>query len=105
MTHTQTIKSLKLQPLGSRILVRRLEAENTARGGIILPDSAKKKQEQAEVIAIGTGKKDKEGNLIPLNVKVGNIVLMEKYTGQEVILNDEEFFIVRSDDIIAIIEK
>ncbi len=105
MTHTQTIKSLKLQPLGNRILVRRLEAENTARGGIILPDSAKKKQEQAEVIAIGTGKKDKEGNLIPLNVKVGNIVLMEKYTGQEVILNDEEFFIVRSDDIIAIIEK
>lgn len=105
MAQTQTMKSVSLQPLGNRVLLRRLEAETTARGGIILPDSAKKKQERAEVIAVGTGKKDKDGKVIPVNVQVGDIVLMEKYSGQEVTINDEEFFIVRSDDIIAIIEK
>src|SRR5829696_4830663 len=95
----------KLQPLGNRILVRRLEAEEKLKGGIFLPDTAKKKQEQAVVIATGTGKKDKNGNSIPIPVKVGDIILMEKYSGQEVTLNDEEFVIVRSDDIIAIVEK
>lgn len=94
-----------LRPLGNRILVRRLAAEETLKGGIILPESAKKKQEQAEVIAIGTGKKDKNGQLIPIPVKVGDIVLIEKYSGQEVTLNDEEFMIVRADDLIAMIEK
>lgn len=93
------------RPLGNRVLVRRLAAEETAKGGIIIPDTAKKKQEQAEVIAIGTGKKDKQGQLIPISVNVGDIVLMEKYTGQEVTLNDEEYVIVRADDLIAIIEK
>ncbi len=73
-----------LQPIGNRVLVKRLEAEETLKGGIILPDTAKKKQEQAKVIAIGTGKKDKQGNLIPFSVKVGDIILMEKYSGQEV---------------------
>lgn len=94
-----------LRPLGNRILVRRLDAEETLKGGIILPDSAKKKQEQAEVVAIGTGKKDKNGQLIPIPVKAGDVVLIEKYSGQEVNLNDEEFVIVRADDLIAIIEK
>lgn len=93
------------RPLGNRVLVRRLEPEETLKGGIILPDNAKKKQEQAEVVAIGTGKKDKNGQLIPIPVKNGDIVLIEKYSGQEVTLNDEEYIIVRSDDLIAIIEK
>jgi chaperonin GroES len=95
----------KLQPLGNRVLVRRLAAEEKLKGGIILPDTAKKKQEQAQVVAIGTGKKDKNGTLIPIPVKVGDTILMEKYSGQEVILNDEEFVILRADDIIAIVEK
>lgn len=99
--HTKT----KLQPLGNRILVRRLAAEEKLKGGIILPDTAKKKQEQAEVVAIGTGKIDKNGNTIAIPVKAGDIILMEKYSGQEVTLNDEEFVIVRADDIIAIVEK
>ncbi|MDR3624551.1 MAG: co-chaperone GroES [Chlamydiales bacterium] len=94
----------KLQPIGNRILVKRLEAEATLKGGIILPESAKKKQETAKVIAIGTGKQDKSGNLIPIPVKVGDIILMDKYSGQEVTLNDEELMILRSDDIIAIVE-
>lgn len=95
----------KLQPLGNRILVRRLEAEEKLKGGIILPDTAKKKQEQAEVIAVGSGKKDKNGNLIPMPVKVGDVVLMEKYSGQDVTLNDQDYVIVRADDLIAIVEK
>jgi chaperonin GroES len=97
--------SPKLKPLGNRVLVRRLETEEKLKGGIILPDTAKKKQEQAEVVAIGTGKKDKAGNLIPIPVKVGDIILMEKYTGQEVTLDDQEYTILRSDDIVAIVEK
>lgn len=111
MAATQTKEPKKktaqanLQPLGNRILVRRLEEQEKLKGGIILPDSAKKKQEQAEVIAVGNGKKDKSGALIPMPVKVGDIVLMEKYSGQEVNLNDEDYIIVRADDLIAIIEK
>lgn len=101
---TQKNSSL-LRPLGNRVLLRRLEAEETLKGGIILPDNAKKKQEHAEVVAIGTGKKDKNGVLIPIPVKVGDIVLIEKYSGQEVALNDEDYVIARADDLIAIIEK
>jgi len=93
------------RPLGNRVLLRRLAAEETLKGGIILPDNAKKKQEQAEVIAIGTGKQDTQGKLIPIPVKEGDIVLIEKYSGQEVTLNDEEYVIARADDLIAIIEK
>jgi chaperonin GroES len=95
---------VNFQPLGNRVLLRRLAAEE-AKGGIILPDNAKKKQEQAEVIAIGTGKNDKQGQLVPIPVKVGDIVLIEKYSGQEVTLCDEEYIIARADDLIAIIEK
>ena len=100
-TETQT----KFQPLGNRILLRRLDGEEKLRGGIFLPDSAKKKQEQAEVIAIGTGKNDKSGKLIPIPVKVGDIVLMDKYSGQEIKLDDQDFVIVKADDLIAVIEK
>lgn len=101
----RTAQAPKFHPLGHRVLVRRLEAKETLKGGILLPDSAKKKQEQAEVIAIGTGKMDKNGHLIPIPVKVGDIVLMEKYSGQEVTIDDEEFFIVRADDLIAVVQK
>lgn len=96
---------MKLLPLGNRVLVSRLEQEEKLKGGIVLPDSAKKKQEQAKVVAIGPGKKDKNGNLIPMPVKVNDIILMEKYSGQEVTISEEEFVIIKADDIIAIIEK
>jgi chaperonin GroES len=109
MTQTQqmskTSHAIKLKPLGNRVLVRRLAAEEKLKGGIILPDTAKKKQEQAEVVALGSGKKDKNDKLIPMPVKVGDVILMEKYSGQEVTLDDEEFVILRSDDIIAIVEQ
>lgn len=101
----KTQENPNLKPIGNRVLVKRLEAEETLKGGIILPDTAKKKQEQAKVIAIGTGKKDKQGNLIPFAVKVGDIILMEKYSGQEVTVGDQDYVIVRDDDLIAVIEN
>ena len=101
----QQKEKVQLRPLGNRVLAKRLAAEDTLKGGIILPDSAKKKQETAEVIAVGTGKKDKDGKIAPMPVKVGDVILMDKYASQEIQLNDEEYVIVRQDDIIAIVEK
>ena len=105
MTQTQNSKTPKFQPLGNRVLVRRLELEEKLKGGILLPDSAKKKQEQAEIIAVGTGKKDKEGKTIAMPVKIGDIVLMEKYSGQEVTIDDHEYVIVKADELIAVVQK
>jgi chaperonin GroES len=99
----QTVKRTALTPLGNRVLVKRLEQEQTLKGGIILPDTAKKKQETAEVIAVGGGNTDKEGKIIPIPVKIGDKILMDKYSGQEVTIDDDEFVIVKADDIIAII--
>ncbi len=104
MAQTQQQAKATLKPLSNRVLVKRLEAEETMKGGIILPDTAKKKQETAEVVAVGPGKCDKNGQLIPMPVKVGDVILMDKYSGQEVTINDEEHVIVRSDDIIAIVK-
>lgn len=102
---TQTAKKLNLKPLGSRVLVKRLEPQETMKGGIILPDSAKKKQESAEVVAVGPGKRLDDGKIIPVPVNVGDIILMDKYSGQEITLDDEEYLILKADDIIATIEK
>lgn len=99
----QTVET-KLKPLGNRVLAKRLDAEEKMKGGIILPDTAKKKQEKAVVVAIGTGKKDKSGNLIPFPVKVGDKILMDKYSGTEVTIDEDEFVILNADDIIAIVE-
>ncbi len=93
-----------MKPLGNRVLVKRLEAEDALKGGIILPDTAKKKQEKATVLAIGEGKRDKDGNVTPVPVNVGDVVLIDKYSGTEVTIEDEEYIIVRSDDLIAIVE-
>ena len=101
---TEQAVTTKLKPLGNRVLAKRLEAEEKVKGGIILPDTAKKKQETAKVVAIGTGKKDKKGKPDPFPVKVGDNILMEKYSGQEVTLDGEEYIILRADDIIAIVE-
>lgn len=99
----QTTKKMTLKPLGNRVLVQRVEQEETLKGGIILPDSAKKKQETATVVAIGSGTTTTDGKLIPIPVQIGDTILMDKYSGQEVTIEDEEFVILRADDIIAII--
>ena len=100
----QTKTKVSLRPLGNRVLVQRDEQEETLKGGIILPDSAKKKQEVATVIAVGSGKVTSEGKTLPMPVKTGDKILMDKYSGQEVTVDDEEYIVLRSDDIIAIIE-
>ena len=99
----ETSKKVTLKPIGNRVLVQRIEKEETLKGGIILPDTAKKKQETAKVIAIGSGATTSDGKLIPIPVQAGDTILMDKYSGQEVTIDDEEFVILRADDIIAII--
>ncbi|EKE08487.1 MAG: hypothetical protein ACD_17C00142G0002 [uncultured bacterium] len=101
----KTAKKTTLKPLGNRVLAKRQEPEETVKGGIILPDTAKKKQETAVVVAVGPGKKLDDGKLVPISLKVGDIVLMNKYSDQEITIDGEEFIIVKFDDIIAIIEE
>ena len=101
----QTEKKIKLQPLGHRVIAERLEEKQTFKGGIILPESAKKKQETMRVVAVGKGKLGKDGQWIPCPVKEGDLILMDKYSGQEVTVDHEEFVIINGDDIIAIVEE
>ncbi|MCI5052157.1 MAG: co-chaperone GroES [Simkaniaceae bacterium] len=101
---TQQTKT-KLKPVGYRVVVQRKEEEEKTQGGIILPDSAKKKPESALVVEVGSPKKTSEGAELPIPVKVGDTILMDKYAGQEVSIDDEDFVILKADDIIAIIEE
>jgi chaperonin GroES len=96
---------MQVKPLGDRVLLRRTEAEEEVRGGIIIPDTAKEKPQEAEVVAVGDGKLDDNGKRMPMNVKKGDRVLIGKYTGQDIKINDEEHTIVREDEILAIIES
>lgn len=98
-------KKTVLKPLGNRIVAQRMEEKETVKGGIIIPDSAKQKPETARVIAVGEGRKTDDGKKIPISLKVGDVVLMDKYSGQEVTLDDEEYIIVKADDVIAILEE
>jgi chaperonin GroES len=82
-----------------------LEPEETVRGGIIIPDTAKEKPQEAEVVAVGDGKRDDEGKRIPMDVKVGERVLIGKYSGTDIKIGDDEFVIVREDEILGVVEK
>lgn len=95
--------NVKIKPIGDRVLVKHIEEKEQVRGGIIIPDAAKEKPQEAEVIALGTGKKDEDGKLQAFEVKVGDRVLISKYGGSEVKLDDEKYTIVREDDILGII--
>ena len=94
---------MNIQPLGDRVLVEPLKEEETTKGGIIIPDTAKEKPQQGKVIAVGTGKLDDNGKKIPFNVKKGDRVLMPKYGGTEVKIDDKEYQILREEDILGII--
>jgi len=93
---------MKFRPLHDRIVVRRIEAEERTAGGIIIPDTAKEKPQQGEVIAVGPGKFDDKGNRVPMDVKVGDKVLYGKYSGTEVTLENEQYLILREADVLAI---
>ncbi len=97
--------SIKIQPIGDRVLVKMVEDVEQIKGGIIIPDSAKEKPQEAEVIALGTGKLDKEGRLVAFQVKLGDRVLISKYGGTEVKFGDEKYTLLREDDILGIINK
>ena len=105
MTKLSEKKKTILMPLADRVVAKRLESEETVKGGIIIPDSAKKKQEMAKVISVGPGKVTEENKSIPMPVKEGDIILMDKYSGQEITVDDEEFIIVKADDIIALVKE
>ncbi|MFK7850922.1 MAG: co-chaperone GroES [Akkermansiaceae bacterium] len=92
-----------IQPLGQRVLVKRLEADTVSAGGIVLPDSAKEKPQEAEVLSLGTGGTDENGKEIVFSVKVGDKVLISKYGGTEVKLNGEEVLIMSESDILGIV--
>lgn len=92
-----------IQPLGQRVLVKRLEAEEVSSGGIVLPDTAKEKPQEAEVVALGTGGKDDNGDPIEFTVKVGDKVLISKYGGTDVKIDGEEMLILSESDILGIV--
>jgi len=94
---------IKIRPIGDRVLVKHTEEKEQVRGGIIIPDSAKEKPMEAEVIALGTGKKDENGKPMAFEVKVGDRVLISKYGGTEVKIENEKFTLVREEDILGII--
>ena len=92
--------AVNLTPLHDRVVVRRIEEKESIKGGIIIPDSAKEKQQEGEVIAVGGGKREK-GELVPLDVKVGDRVLFGKYSGTEIKIDDEDLLILREEEILA----
>ena len=95
---------MKIQPLGDRIMVEVLEAKDVTKGGIVLPDSAKEKPQEAKVIAVGKGKISEDGKVIQLQVKAGDKILFGKYTGTEITVNDTEYLILKEEDVLAIIK-
>jgi chaperonin GroES len=95
---------MKVKPLHDRILIKRVEEKETMKGGIIIPDTAKEKPQEGEVIAVGGGKKTEEGKVIPLDVKAGDRILFGKYSGTEIKIDDVEFLIIREDEVLGIIE-
>ena len=95
---------MKIRPLHDRLLVERLEEKEVKKGGIIIPDTAKEKPQEAKVIAVGNGKMTDEGKKIPLDVKAGDKILFGKYSGSEVKIDDKEYLIMREDDVLAILE-
>ncbi len=94
---------MKIKPLGDRVLVQPEADSELKKGGIIIPDTAKEKPQQGKVMALGTGKLDDDGKKIPFNVKKGDTVLMPKYGGTEIKIDDKEYQIVREDDILGIV--
>ena len=96
---------MKVTPLHDRIVVSRIESEEKTAGGIIIPDTAKEKPQEGRIVAVGPGKRDKEGNRIPLDVKAGDRVLFAKWAGTEFKLGGQEHMIMKEDDILGVIES
>ena len=95
---------MNLRPLQDRIIVKRVEEETKTAGGLFIPETAKEKPQRGEIIAVGNGKKTEDGKVLPLDVKVGDIVLFGKYAGTEVKVDGNDYLMMREDDILAVVE-
>ena len=95
---------MNIRPLHDRILIKRLEEDSKTSGGLFIPDTAKEKPIRGNVVAVGAGKRDKDGKIVPLDVKAGDKVLFAKYSGSEVKIDGEEHLIMREDDLLAVID-
>ncbi len=95
---------MKIKPLGDRVLIKPSKEPEKTKGGIVLPDTAKEKPQEGEVVAVGEGRKTEEGKAVPLTVKVGDKVLYGKYSGTEITVDGDEYLIMREEDILAIVQ-
>ena len=93
---------MNMRPLHDRVLIKRIEEQETMRGGIIIPDSAKEKPQEGEVVAAGSGKRLEDGTILPLELQVGDRVLFGKYSGTEIKLDDEDYLILREEEVLGI---
>ena len=96
---------MNIRPLHDRILIKRIEEKETVKGGIIIPDSAKEKPQEGEVVAVGKGKKTEDGKVIPLDVKAGDRILFGKYSGTEIKVEEQEYLILREEEVLGVIES
>ncbi|HTM10543.1 MAG TPA: co-chaperone GroES [Verrucomicrobiae bacterium] len=96
---------MKIRPLQDRVIVKRIQEEEKTKGGIIIPDTAKEKPQEGKVVAVGKGKLNDDGKVVPLDVKVNDRILFGKYSGSEINIDGEEHLIMREEDILGVIEK
>jgi len=101
---SDTATKIKIQPLGDRLIIKVAEAKEIKKSGIIIPETAKEKPQEGEVVAVGKGRLTPEGKLIAMEIKAGDIVLYGKYSGTEIKINDEEYLIMREEDILGIVK-
>jgi chaperonin GroES len=97
-------REMTVRPLHDRLLIKRVEEKETIKGGIIIPDTAKEKPQEGEVIAVGNGKKTEEGKIVPLDVKAGDRILFGKYSGTEIKIDDQEYLILREDEVLGVLD-
>ncbi len=95
---------MNFRPLHDRILTKRIEEKETVKGGIIIPDTAKEKPQEGEVVAVGNGKKTEEGKVVPLDVKAGDRILFGKYSGTEIKIDNEEYLILKEEEVLGVVE-
>ena len=96
---------MNIRPLQDRVLIKRIDEQEQVRGGIIIPDTAKEKPQEAEVVAVGPGKVNDDGKRVAIDIKVGDKVLVGKYSGSDIKIDGEDFVIVREDEILAVVNK
>ncbi len=96
---------MTFRPLHDRVLIERVEEKESVKGGIVIPDTAKEKPQEGQVVAVGSGKKEKDGKVIPLDVKVGDRILFGKHSGTEIKIDNEDYLILREEEVLGVIES